>query len=350
MIRSCAAGFTIAVLTLLACSSIYGAPLYRVTDLGDLGGNYSYSTAIDGAGRVVGASHMPDGKPAAFMWQSGSILSLGTLSGGRSIANGLNDAGQVVGYSRNEIGYERAFLWQYGIMSDLGTLGGSSSYAQDINAAGWIIGSASNVDETQRAFLRRNGAMEDLGTLGGTYSGAFAINTCGQIVGRAATPGELPHAFLWQNGHMNDLGVGIGYARDINDYGTIVGAYSSGEEEGAFIWRDGQITRFCIGSRETVAYGINNIGEVVGSYYNDGPKAFYWRDGIITDLNAMLYNPGDIRVANAVGINDWGQIAAYGFVNGTTHALLLTPVPEPSSLLALASAVAGLGFVMLRRK
>jgi probable HAF family extracellular repeat protein len=47
---------------------------------------------------------------------------------------------------------------------------------------------------------------------------------------------------------------------------------------------------------------------------------------------------------NADGINDAGQITGFGYtIDGAEHAFLLTPVPEPSSLVR---AVLG-GLVLL---
>lgn len=66
------------------------------------------------------------------------------------------------------------------------------------------------------------------------------------------------------------------------------------------------------------------------------------------DLNDLLL-PGsgvsDVKVTVRGGsINDLGQIAAYGTIAGQTHALLLSPVPEPGSVALLLGAGLLLGF------
>jgi len=47
------------------------------------------------------------------------------------------------------------------------------------------------------------------------------------------------------------------------------------------------------------------------------------------DLNDLVdADPGFI-LATAYGINDLGQIVGYGEIDGYRHAFLLTPIPKP---------------------
>jgi hypothetical protein len=58
----------------------------------------------------------------------------------------------------------------------------------------------------------------------------------------------------------------------------------------------------------------------------------------MTDLNDAIDRTLGIRLYDARGINDRGQIVANGVLDSapfSSHAILLTPVPEPSTLLLL---------------
>ena len=154
-----------------------------------------------------------------------TVTDLGNLGGNFSIAQAINTNGQVAGYSYNSNGARHAFLWN-GSMQDLGTLPGSSqSAAYGINAQGQVVGTSDNI-----AFLYSNGHMTNLNNLivsnpGWTLQQATAINSQSQIVGWGINPSGEQHAFMFSNGVVLDLGSfgDISQAWGINDNGQVTG-------------------------------------------------------------------------------------------------------------------------------
>jgi probable HAF family extracellular repeat protein len=119
-----------------------------LTDLGNLGGTFSFAGNINNRGQVIGASGLHGDTTAhAFLWTKDSgMKDLGTLPADfSSLAKGINDKGQVVGQSCDIGGNCRAFLWQNGMMTDLNTLvpgGGSTLFlfeAFEINSRGQFV-------------------------------------------------------------------------------------------------------------------------------------------------------------------------------------------------------------------
>jgi probable HAF family extracellular repeat protein len=137
---------------------------------------------------------------------------------------------------------------------DVGTLsGGCCSLATGINTSGQVVGSGSvGVSGDVHAFRTApnhaiNGFTDDLGTLGGTFSTAQGINSSGQVVGWSdlASPFEPPHAFLYSGGVLYDLnnlvplnsGLILTAAYGINDLGQIVGEAILSGSSGSHVFR-----------------------------------------------------------------------------------------------------------------
>lgn len=224
------------------------------------------------------------------------ITDLGTLGGASSEATGVNSLGDVVGFSTTAAGAPHAFLYRTGRMLDLGTLpGGSASHATAISDNGVVVGYSGingygpQFREFIQGFVWENGEMRALGALYcpcsfnvryGT-SRAFAVSGVGRIVGDSGTQrATFTHAFLWQSNAMRDL---------------------VAEEDGA---------------SNSVAYGINDLDEVVGEI--DG-TAFYVGAGITQDLGVL---PGH-ATSRARAVNITGQVVGDSITaGGIAHAFL----------------------------
>jgi probable HAF family extracellular repeat protein len=222
-------------------------PLYKVQDLGTLGG-LSTARGINNADKVVGGSSTSDESGHAFLYSGGVMRDLGTLGGSQSFASDINSTDKVVGSSNtNDFNQpERAFLYSGGVMRDLGTLGGSRSAANGINNTDKVVGfSLMSDDAAGHAFLYSGGQMSNLGTLGGSDSNAFDISDADKVVGISSTSDAFTyHAFLYSDGVMRDLnglipansGWTLTSAEAINGNGNIVGyGYNPDGQQHAFL-------------------------------------------------------------------------------------------------------------------
>jgi len=391
LLKCCATAIVVSFVATIA----YGVGPYRVTNLGTIaGGNDSDARGINAGGQVVGRSNSPNGF-RAFLWSpghsngtTGSMVDLGTLAGNDSFAQSINSRGQVSGQSTNDVAWPYSgFLWTpdstngtVGSMIDLGSLGRASDYtfAGGINSQGQITGRGRS-QMGDRAFLwmpaTPNSAIGSMFALDGTPSGILEaggvdINSAGQIVGNGQTL-DNSVSFLWTPTTSNGTtGVMTVLAElpiqslpiALNDSGQIVGAYGRLIfSTHAFLWSPfepngsvgGMIDLGILpGTEYSWAYDINSQGQVVGHSIipYERYRAFIWTpsvpngdEGTMFDLNSLLEpNTGTgWQIGTATGINDRGQIAGNGSydpdgpggIDAIHRAVLLTPVPEPSTAL-----------------
>jgi probable HAF family extracellular repeat protein len=180
----------------------------RMNAIGTLpDGDSSIAHAINNPGQVVGRSAISTDDPPehpyhAFLYSRGVMTDLGTLGGLFSYATAINDAGAIVGEAGTGVLWPsghfvpHAFLFVDGAMQDLGAFGGefAGSQAHDINNRGQIVG-ASDTGADVRAFLYEGGTMLDLNALidpaeGWTIVNAQGINDVQQIAATACRAGE----------------------------------------------------------------------------------------------------------------------------------------------------------------
>jgi probable HAF family extracellular repeat protein len=356
---------------------------YEVTVLPSLGGRASAASSINNRGWVAGFSNLPgDQTRHATLWRHHRIVDLGTLGGPnssvawpvkntRGMIAGIAETAQLdplgeawscsVFFPGQPTGHTcLGFVWKAGRMRALPTLGGNNGFAAGVNQRGQVVGWAENtvhdptcnppqVLQFRAVVWGPRGRIRELPPLpGDTVSAATALNDRGRVVGisgscdNAVGRFSARHAVRWERGKPTDLGSLGGSAwhtpMAVNQRGEVVGFSNlPGDEGGRFnahavLWSErGGITDLGTlpGDTTSQALGINSRRQVVGlSCGAGGCRAFLWKNGVMTDLNALVASAATVQLSSANDINDAGEITgeALDQETGNSRAFTATPI------------------------
>src|SRR5882757_5401802 len=283
--------------------------------------------------QVVGETRVD----AATLTAEGVMLIPGTPESSNSFAFAINDGDELAGIieSRGDIRDTQAFMYRSGSLQILPSLGGKSAAARSINKDSIVVGSALTDGRKMHAVEWKEGQAHDLGTLpGGDFSRAFEVNAHGDIAGEANSGSQgRVHAVLWSHERIRDLGLlrggTLSSAQGVNEKRQAVG-YADDSDGGsrAVLFSDGHVTDLgSLGDEPSSALSINDAGQIVGSSAVAEGKmhAFLWEKRHLYDLNQLIPSESGWVLLAAYRINAKGQVLAYGFYQGRTHACLLSP-------------------------
>ncbi|MBV9179671.1 MAG: hypothetical protein JO356_00035 [Acidobacteria bacterium] len=315
--------FTISFLSLLAllatpywlAAQAPSLPHYTVTDLGTLGGTYSYAYGLNNSSVVAGgaATSAQTGGvyQTAFLWDKNlHMVNLGTLGGAdcpdcnseaggpsaRGVAPVISETAETDPHGEDfcAFGTHRlclAAIWKNGVMTSLpNPSGGNNGQAYWTNNQGQTVGVAENGVEDamcsaatpfqvlrfEAALWQSNGEIRRLRPLeGDTVAFAWGLNDKGQAIGSSglcsntALPPfvngpQAAHAVMWEkDGSPHDLGGlvsggTINIANGINDRGEVAGgSQSSSGAPHAFLW--------------TKDKGMQDLGTLDGDFFSVAP-------------------------------------------------------------------------------
>ncbi|USX26510.1 hypothetical protein NHH73_28820 [Oxalobacteraceae bacterium OTU3CINTB1] len=299
----------------------------RIRPIGSLGGGFTYVTALNSHGVVVGAS--------ASAAEAGGIAYSWTLAGGMralpgmapSAAADINDSGEIVGRVTEAGGMVRAIRWNPGGGSTrLGPPLADYSEARAVNKSGYATGVSTGTtgNTVPHAILwDRAGAATDISPVTGGFGYGVHINDRTEVGGLINEGPFAPWKVLFWSRATGTLSIdaGIDYRPgDLNNRGELVGSGEVGAQRKAFQWSLGRgLVRLPVeASLFSYAVDINERGEIAGSTLRttaDGhiQRAVRWPSftALPVDLTARLYRaPAGLALQEALAINDNGTILA----------------------------------------
>ncbi|ABB75939.1 hypothetical protein Nmul_A2652 [Nitrosospira multiformis ATCC 25196] len=312
---------------------------------------------------MVGTSTTAQGETHAFLTGPNGMgmnrvgITTDPLLSSFSGAVGINNTGQVIGNYPTTSDPEGFFTWNRSFITGPNGVGTTELgfEATGINDRGTVVGWDSAfptefLSSVYPAVVFRAGREYQVSGLLGPYDNYdqfLAINNLEQIVGKASGVHAVLGFSDTPSGFWTDIGALTGNyyseAVGINDAGQVIGSYQANGVSHAFITNASatELTDLgALGGFGSEALGINDIGQVVGwANTSDGDRHAFFTgpngEGMI-DLNSLVHlSEGGILTA-AMGINNEGQVIVLAIPESEIYALML----------------AGLGLIgfMVRRK
>jgi hypothetical protein len=196
-------------------------------------------------------------------------------------AYSVNDYGEVVGDYIDAAGTFHSYVLERGVYRsfDVPFAGATGTYSPAVNDSGWIVGSWNDSAGNAHGYTLVAGKFVSFDVPGSAQAQFYyGINSAGDIAGSFADASGTVHGFVRRGTKYTQIdfpGSTFTEPSGINDSGEIVGSYcltaqcaSTGEGELGFVWRNGTFTTFTAVTGEfAVGLGsINNDGVVMGNY------------------------------------------------------------------------------------
>jgi uncharacterized membrane protein len=252
---------------------------------------------------------------------------------------GLNNSGQIVGYASLDGLTFFAFSYAGGVFSALPpTVFGTSAHG--VNDSGVIVGSANHDPGPVQGFIFNAGSYAFFSRPGWANTYARMVTNGGLVTGYSqdeaagTSAGYIYNPFTSVFTDISPAGSLFTIAQGINNAGQVVGsAILAATGANAFLRQpDGSITLFQIGAAPTRARGINDMGLITGFMTVGGVNQGFV--GTSSGFQTLMVPGSDETIPEA--INNSGQVAGlYRTGGGTvTSGFIATPVEMPTGTTA----------------
>jgi YVTN family beta-propeller protein/probable HAF family extracellular repeat protein len=261
-----------------------------------------------------------------------------------TVVQGINNSGQMVGVYVDTQGVDHGFSLTGGVFTTIDFAGATLTSATAINNVGQIAGYYTDRVGETHGFVLTNGSFASITdpdfscSTCGTF--IFSITDTGVIVGSALDVTGVFHGFQDVNGTFTTFDVAGSSFTELLGVpflnGDIVGLYSTspGVFQGA-VYNNGLFTTFNVsGASSTELNGINDGGEVVGTYLLSGVNHAFSttctnQSGsvVCSPTVTTIDFPGALATSPA-SLNDGGQVVGeYLDSSSVAHGFVMTSGP-----------------------
>jgi hypothetical protein len=249
-----------------------------------------------------------------------SILSPFQSLNGIGRVRGINIANTVVG---NTVGGDgnAGFVLQNGTLTKIAIPNSIQTFIYGLENNDRIVGAYTKDYNGRHGFLYFHGDVTAIDCANASSTTAHGINDSHRVVGECTDANQITHGFIWDKDQPTQFDVfnsTATVAEDLNNRGDIVGHYTDASDpnnirqRGFLRDQNGTVTQIDFpGAIETLPYGINSSGTIVGSYRDDnGTHGFVDVNGVFTGFDAPGTPPSVGTFAHSISNN--GQIVVFG--------------------------------------
>jgi len=209
---------------------------------------------------------------------------------------------------------------------------GNQNNVSDINDYGVLAGFYSPNNSTPRYGFIENGVGQPVTTIDlspNVSTDVEGINDSGDYIGSSYLHGGNTYsAFSVVGGTLtffNPFGSNDAHANGINNAGDIVGTYGTH----SYLEHNGVFTNIDVpGATQTAATDINNAGQIVGVYWDAAGRGhgYIETNGVVVTVD----NPLGTNSTGVYGINDAGQVAGNYYDASNSPKAFIATINNPS--------------------